>query len=559
MNKIVDEAYADLIIESGSEYAAANPENITPFIANYSILHIPIEEVDKCSIGRDFAYYNFPTLYTLQSLTSLESSGITTIQNNPNLALRGQGVLIGIIDTGIDYMHEAFIRPDGSTKIASIWDQTLNDEEPASGDIPFGREFDKEAIDIALRSENPLELVPTTDENGHGTMIAGIAAGNESLNNDFRGVVPDSELVVVKLKQAKYILREVFSVSRNAICYQETDILFATNYILSVAGLLNRPVVICIALGSNQGGHDGRGILSTYLSQIMDIPGSAVVIAAGNEGNSRRHYFGTIGRDSNYNEIELRVGEDEPGFSMEIWQSPPHRLSVDILSPAGEYISPIFPQINECRRYSFIFETTNVYINNMISEAETGDQLILIRFEYPTEGIWRFRLYNLDDLASNFNIWLPTGALISEDTYFLNSDPNITLTSPGTSLYPITITAYNHVNNSIWIDSSRGYTRIGTIKPDLAAPGVDLACPLLNNSYGRVSGTGAAAAHAAGIVAMLYEWGIVNGNYPNIYGTEIRMILIRGAVRDRQLVYPNNIWGYGIIDAYGAFMSLSSL
>lgn len=554
-NKITSEAFADLIIENNSISDNKNAENITFVNDRHSILNIPVENINKCSIGT-YPFQYFPKCYTLQSTISLEKSGVTRIQNNPNLALLGQGVLIGIIDTGIDYQHEAFLQNSGNTKIVSIWDQSINEDTLTSENILYGKEFNREMINEALSNDNPLTIVPSVDEIGHGTMIAGIIVGNESLENNFRGVVPNAELVIVKLKQAKRITKEMFAIPKEALCYQETDILLGLNYLIKIARQLEKPMVICIALGTNQGSHDNRGALNGYLSYLTDNQGFVIIIAGGNEGNSRRHYLGTINSVTKFNDFELNVGKNENGFTMEIWQNTPFRLSMDIKSPAGEYINPILPTFNDCRRISFIFETTNIYVNNLISEQETGDQLILVRFEFPTEGIWRFRITNLDGLASTFNVWLPSGELITESTYLISSNPDTTLTSPANAFYPITITAYNHMNDSIWINSSRGYTRTETIKPDLAAPGVEIVCPLVNNKYGTVSGTGAAAAHASGIAGMLQEWGIVRGKYPDLSGTEIRKILIRGAKRDPQLTYPNNIWGYGIIDVYETFNRL---
>lgn len=551
-NKMLSEEYADLIVDSD---IYMNEEGFIYINPRHSIMNVSITKLNKCNLGV-YGYHNIPKCYTLESLNSLEESGVTRIQNNPNFALKGLGLLIGIIDTGIDYQHEAFLYPDRSTKISSIWDQTRQNNMDVSENVEFGTEYNREMINLALVNENPLKIVPSTDEIGHGTMIAGIIAGNESLSNDFRGVVPNAEFVVVKLKQAKNFVRDYFGIPRDAICYQESDIMFGVKYVIEKAQQLGKPIAICIALGSSQGSHDGRGALSAYLSSYTDNPGTVIVNSAGNEGATRRHYFGTLTTERKFDEFELNVGKSEPGFSMEIWQSAPHLLTIEATSPSGDTISPIFPSRNECRRISLVFERTIVYINNIISEAKSGDQLILVRFEYPTEGIWRFRVNSIEGLASTYNVWLPSGSLISEQTYFLNSSPDITLTSPSNAPYTISITSYNHENDIIWLSSSRGYTRVNTIKPDLAAPGVNIVCPLVNNRYGKTTGTGAAAAHATGIAAMFLEWGIVRGKYPSINGTEIRQILIRGAKRDRQLIYPNNIWGYGIIDVFNSFSSL---
>lgn len=557
VNKIVSEEYADIIIEN--RLLESNVPNYEAILINsqYSMVNIPVRLIDRCSIDR-FGYQAFPFCYTAQANISLNASRITDVQRNPSLGMKGQGILIAVIDTGINYLHEAFIKQDKTTKIVSIWDQTINNLESSANEMGYGTIYNKERINAAIISEVPYDIVPTTDDTGHGTAIAGIIAGNENLSENFSGVVPDAEFIIVKLKQAKKVSKEMFCIPEDSVCYQETDLLFALNYVIRQANILRRPLSICIAVGTNQGSHDGRGILSTYLSEISNRAGIAVSIAAGNEGLARSHYYGILNPSTEMSQFELRVGKNEPGFSMELWKASPYKVSIDITTPTGEYISQIYPTIRDCRVFNFIFEPTTVWVNNIITEGTTGDQLILLRFLFPTEGIWKFRIYNLDREISDFHVWIPTTGLIAEDTYFLNPNPDTTITSPGNSVFTTTITAYNVDTDSIYNNASRGLTRIGLLKPELAAPGVDIVCPTTNsnNSYGTISGTGAAAAHAAGVNAMLLEWGILKGNNTSIDGVEIRSMLIRGANRNADQSI-NNIWGYGKIDVLGVFEALT--
>lgn len=553
-NAIVSEDYIDLLVENETLPLYSN--NPTTYITYaYTMVHLPSSLLDKCSLGT-YPYYIFPYIYTLDSTISLEKSGIQQIQLNPNFNLYGQGVLVGIVDTGIEYQHQAFLQQDKTTRIVSIWDQTIQEGGSPPDGFSFGTEYTREMINTALASDNPLSIVPSQDNNGHGTMLAGIIAGNRNISADFSGVVPDSELVVVKLKQAKIINKEMFAIPPEKLGFQETDIMLGVNYLLSVAQKLNRPLAICIALGTNLGGHDGFSTLSRFLSDVNRLPKIGVAVSAGNEGNTRRHYLGTTKVGQKTTEFELKVGKNENSFAMELWQQVPYRVSIDIRSPTGEYIAPIYPSFSDCFELNFIFESTIIWVNNYIFERQSGNQLILLRFANPQEGIWKFGVSNIENAASEFNVWLPCDHLISDDTYFLEANPDITLTSPGTATAPVTITAYDSATDGIAIFSSRGYTRINGIKPDLAAPGVDLTCPTLNNSYGSVSGTGAATAHTAGIIAMVLEWAIVSGNYPFINGYIIKQLLIRGANRSLVMPYPNNIWGYGKIDVYGLFKML---
>jgi len=557
MNKIISEDYADLIIDNGiiAQYQNENKDNMTPINRKHSMLHVPITEIEKCSIGK-YNYNFFPSCFTLASLGSLDKSRVTEIQKTPNLALFGEGVLIGLVDTGIEYQHQAFINKDKTSRIVSIWDQTINEGESNILEMGYGTEYNNKILNAALLLENPLSLAPTTDKIGHGTILAGIAAGNFNEAESFSGVTPKAEFVIVKLKEAKQITRDMFCIPSRAICYQDTDILMGIRYIVSVATRLQKPLVICIGLGTNQGGHNGLGAVSTELDALAQIPKICTVIAAGNEGISRRHYWSKIEKGEPTKEFELNVGIADTLFSMEIWPQTPYRIALDITSPTGEYSAPIYPEINECHKLSYIFESSVLWVNNEISEGDTGDQLVLVRFQATLAGIWKFRVYNIDNASTEFNVWLPSAQLITDETYFLQPNPDKTITSPGNAPKSITITSYNHQSGGIAINASRGYTPTNIIKPDLAAPGVDLTCPLIGNTYGTASGTGCATAHTAGIAAMLMEWGIVKGNYTSMNGQDIQKFLIRGATRSDDLEYPNNVWGYGKVNIYDVFQRL---
>ena len=163
----------------------------------------------------------------------------------------------------------------------------------------------------------------------------------------------------------------------------------------------------------------------------------------------------------------------------------------------------------------------------------------------------------MDKHESAFNVWLPSGPIITTNTYFLEATADITVTNPGNANHPLTVTAYNQFNDSILIEASRGFSASGLPIPDIAAPGFQLTCPLPDQAYGSATGTGAAAAHVAGIQAMIMEWAILRGNYTTITGKDVNNLLIRGAYRNNLLVYPNPIWGYGQVNVMGSFSQLS--
>ena len=555
--RIISEDYADLlVVYSVDQQFFEQFTDATVHIINniLAIVHVPVSQITESAVS-ERGYSVMPSLYGIISQASLEASGIQRIRNIPSFDLRGQGVLIGIIDTGVDYTNPIFQYADGTTRIVSIWDQTIVSEDDPEGFF-YGTEFTRDQINSALQSENPFELVATKDEIGHGTMIAGIAAGNEVPERGFSGVAPDAEFVVVKLKPAKKYLKNFFRIPLDALCYQENDILQGIVYLRDVAIRLNRPLAICIALGTSQGAHDGRGTLSNFLSLQAETIGTAVVIAAGNEGNARRHYHGIIDQRVGYDIVELSVAENENNFSMELWGSSPDIFSIDILTPSGEYVPRIDARLDETFEFSFIFESTRIVVDYQMVESQSGDQLILVRFTDPAPGIWQFRVYGRGNLSMEFDIWLPMGNFISSDTFFIRTTPYTTILSLGNARIPITTTAYNMVDDSLYLEASRGFTRIDVIKPEIAAPGVEILAPSLNHDFVRVTGTSPAAAHVTGVAAMLLEWGMVRGNYPSMNSLDMKAFMTRGARRNVNIEYPNRDWGYGILDVFNIFESI---
>lgn len=557
-NKIISEDYLELLIPNELTYLYENIYDMYPVNQRYSMILVSAEFINECSIS-DFYYSSFPSIFSMEALTPFEDTKIRSIRLNPNMNLRGQGVLVGIIDTGIDYTHRAFQKEDGTSRILSIWDQTVENTTQNS-EVAYGAVYSQEILNVALKSDDPYLIVPSVDETGHGTMLAGIVAGREDESATFTGVAPDAELIVVKLKKAKKALKKVFHIQQDKICYQESDVLNGIRYIIDMADNLRRPVVLIIGFGTSQGGHDGNGATSSYLSYISTKPGVCVAISAGNEANSQRHFHGIIQGHNLNSEINLKVGQKDKEFNLEIWHRSAYKTSIEIISPTGERIGSIFPGIKQCVKHDFVFESSTVWINNIITETETASQMILVRFLDAAEGLWKIILTTqAENKNIEYDAWLPQGDLISKDTFFLNSNPNTTITSPGNAIMPITFGAYDSNTGSISVESGRGNTRTGIMKPDLAAPGINLLAPKPGNTYEAVSGTSVAAAAGAGCAALVLEWAIIKKKYPNINGNEIKTLFIRGADQYANMVYPNELWGYGKIDLYNLFEQVARL
>ena len=558
-HRITNEDYIDLIVDyrNNPQLLERYPDAVIQIMNEiYAILYVPATLLTSRRV--DIPYAQLPNIYGLTDESSLDASGVTEIRNLPVLNLRGEGVLIAIIDTGIDYTNPVFLYPDRSTKIASIWDQTIDTPGGAPFDTEFGTEYSCEQINEALRSQTPTDIVPSMDTVGHGTMMAAIASGNEVDEEKFSGVAPASELIIVKMRQAKRALAEYNGIPENVIGFQENTIMWAVQYASLKSKEMGRPLVICLGCGSSQNGHDGRSLLSQFTNIVASFPNRVITTPAGNEGNTGRHFYGVIDPSIGNTTVELNVGENEKNFNMELWGSTPGIYSVDLLSPSGEYIPRIPASLRVSRVITFIFEPTTVNVDYYTVETQAGDQLIQFRFRNVTPGIWRFTVYGQGDLTSSFHIWLPMGDFITTDTYFIQPNIYTTVLAPGTASAPITVTAYNPLNNNLYVNSGRGYTRTFTIKPELAAPGVNYIAPTLEQTFTTYTGTSVATAHMAGIASLLLEWGSVRGNQPGLDSIAVKNYLIRGAKRRSSLTYPNRDWGYGIVDIFNTFDILRS-
>jgi subtilisin family serine protease len=335
-------------------------------------------------------------------------------------------------------------------------------------------------------------------------------------------------------------------------CFQETDLLFGVAYLLQKARELNMPMVIYFGVGTNQGSHTGSNALCKYIDYYANLDGVNFVTAAGNETNRGHHVYYSFEEDVSYKDIELRVAEGETGFSMEIWVNGAGFFSVALVSPGGEFTGKIPVDGTSCHVSNLVLERVRICTSYHVVEPYSLRRLILIRFYTLVPGNWTVRVYNDNRQPGNFHIWLPMHGFVHDDTRFLAPTPEVVICDPGNGASLLTVGAYNHFTGGIYLYSSRGYAADGKIKPDVASAGVDITAPDLYGGYADVTGTSVAAAHVAGMSALLWEWGVVEGFSPSIRGGDIRRLLIMGAKRSGFL-YPNREFGYGIADIFGAF------
>lgn len=564
--KILSNEYADLIVDFMPPAGSVFPKDVVDYctlgVDTYFLVYVDRKQISPFSEDLS-AYGNTPNLYGLMQSEfdpiSLISSGILKMQKPP-LSLTGKGVILAFIDTGINYTLDVFKDSNGNSRILSLWDQ-----EDSSGSAPegflYGSEYSRKEINIALKDENPYSVIPSKDSIGHGTSIASVAAGSRiDEGNTFLGAAPDSDLVVVKLKQCKSYLREYYLIPEQVPAYEENDIMLGIKYAESFGITFQRPVVICLGIGTNQGNHAGTSPLARYINKIAMKRSRAVVVTGGNEGNTAHHFAGKleIGNNTmfNYEDVEIRVDSRTKGFVVELWGMIPDVFNVSIRSPGGETVVPTrVPNKIGGEVYTFVYENTKITLNSNLVEQRTGEELIVMRFEAPTEGIWNIRVFPQGEVHhGTFHMWLPIRQFLSGDTYFLKSNPYITLTEPSYAHAVLTVSAYNDLNNSFYQESGKGFSYDYEIKPELAAPGVNVS-----TIYGPMTGGSLSAAITAGAVAQFLQWAVVEENRVLVENMEIKSYFILGASRMRDIQYPNEEWGFGRLNVAGTFDAIAGV
>ena len=477
------------------------------------------------------------------------ASGINFIEDNPYINLNGKDVLIGILDSGIDYLHPDFINEDNTSKIVSIWDQESEVKSPPEGMI-FGSEFTRDDINQAI-SNNDDTL--TKDNIGTGTIAAGIAVGNGRVNELYKGVALGSELIVVKLRQYEGTFKE------GRINYINTDFLAGIKYILDIAKKEDKYLIINLTLGQRP----RSLILTTLLDTFSEIRGNGVFVVsgAGNEGNTDGHYEGSLQGVDTFQDVILEVGEQK-NLDITIALNDPGRVGVEVISPSGEISYKVeYAPDNEQYEGEYNLEDSPYEIRLIYPWLLSGNEELLIRIIDIKPGIWTIRLYPEIIITGEVDIYLPNKNLIAEDTRFLDPNSYSTITFYGGTESVITIGAYNDKTNSMWIGSSRGPLKgRELIKPDIVAPGVDIIGPYMNNNYAKATGTGVSSSLACGVMALIIEYINNQGTYASraLYTRVLKTYLMLGATKNTIYSYPNDTQGYGVLDLQRTIESIAN-
>lgn len=537
---------------------------VTLLMNGYAVVLVREDRINDLAGLGGVEFIEKPKNLYFQVENGRNTSCINPVQNPP-FSLSGRGVLTGIVDSGIDLAHPDFRNEDGTTRVLALWDQTIPGNPPSG--YSRGSEYTAEEINRILMPQ-PMEsgggtesgeperaggvgqgqaapdrILPGRDISGHGTAVAGIAAGNGrgSEGRRFRGVAPESSLIVVKMGQA-----------REGGFPRTTELMEGVDYIIRKAQEMRMPVAVNISFGNTYGSHDGTSLLERYLDAAADTWKNVISVGSGNEGNTAGHVSGKM-REGEETEIQLAVQAREPGMNVQIWKSYVDEAAVSIISPSGETAGPLRETAGARR---FLVGQTELLVYYGEPKPYSVRQEIYISFlpmgSYVDRGVWRIRLTPGRIVDGSYQMWLPAQSALNVGTAFLEPDSSSTATIPSTAGRVITVGAYDALTFAYADFSGRGaagrYEGSGVPKPDLAAPGVRVQAPAAAGGYGAFTGTSFAAPFVTGSAALLMEWGIVQGNDPYLYGEKVKAYLRRGA---RQLPgyesFPNPQIGYGIL------------
>ena len=512
--------------------------SVTWLSGGYGVVRGTKEAIDALSQNPFIEYIEKPKRLYFATEQGKLASCMEPLQSGFGFSLFGQGILIAVLDSGIDYTHPEFRNPDGSTRILAVWDQTGNGNPPEGFEL--GTEYSREEMNEALRNiDNAEAQLSIRDLSGHGTAVAAIAAGNN-------GVAPQAQLLIVKLGTPA---PDSFP--------KTTELMMAVEYAYRKALEVQMPLVINLSFGTVYGPHNGTGLLETYLDEMMGRWKSVIVAGTGNEGNAAGHTAVTL-QEGVQTEIQFGVAAGEAGLNVQLWKNYTDQFDIYLRAPDGTQIGPLYENLGP-QRYRIGQTNLLIYYGKpspfMISQEIFFDFIPVNA--YVTAGVWRIILEPRRLTAGNVDLWLPSAGTLNPATRFYRPTADNTLTVPSSAGKIIAVGAYDSRSRIYAPFSGRGnppgrppLPALSQIRPDLVAPGVDIQTAAVGGDYTSVTGTSFATPFVSGAAAMLMQWGIIDGNDPYLYGEKVRAYLQRGAQRlpgYRQ--WPNNIVGYGALCA----------
>lgn len=437
--------------------------------------------------------------------------------------LYGDGVCVGIIDSGLNIQNREFVNANGS-RLVAYWNQN----EKYSSDTPnryrLGHIYDRDGVKKAYEDGESIGGGYST----HGTEITSIAAGT------YTGIASQSDIIMVEQ-----------SLERNMP--DTISIMMGLDYLVRYSIDNSQPMVINLSYGNNFGAHDGSSMLELYIDTVSVMGRISVVTGTGNDGSRELHTSGMLGNVS-FADIDVAVSGGVNNFGLQIWKSYVDSFDVILYSPSYDMVA----YLTEGQMVSgAVAGVTRIYGIFQDPSPLNIKQLIYIFFQSRKkieQGVWHVRLMPKSIVNGIYNAYLPSPSYITGRVAFENSSAFGTLTIPATSGNVISVAAYDQNTGAMASFSGRGFTADNMVKPDIAAPGVGVTVSTGEGMYALADGTSISAAFVSGSAALLMEWGIVRGNDSFMYGEKLKAQLIRGARQpDKFGKYPNRYIGWGTL------------
>ena len=479
--------------------------------------------------------------------TITDAAGTNYIETNPYINLSGKGILIAVIDSGVNYLHKDLINGDNTSKILYLWDQESDKKNPPEGMI-FGSEYTREEINQAIL-ENDSSL--SEDKIGTGTAVCGILVGQGNINRNYRGIAPDADLIVVKVRSQNGYYYP------GKVSYTVSDFLAAITYVLNIARKELRPIIINLTLGTKSDIRVEASILETY--QSLERSGVVIISGAGNEGNTDIHYSNNIKGENAYIDVLFQSGENN-NLDITLSGTGPDKISIQIISPSGDVSqNVIYSPDDQIYTGQFYIEKTFYRIVNRFPWLETGEQALEINLRDIKPGVWTLRFRPEFIINGNFDVYLPNKNIISADTRFLDSKSTGTITQMALSRRVMTIGCYNGKTNSLWIGSSKGSYDNYKIMPDIIAPGVDIISTYIDGEYITSTGSGVSSSVVCGVMALIMEYLERESRVPklSLFTEALRTYLMLGSSREEIYSYPNISQGYGVLNLRNTFRQIA--
>ena len=573
--------YGCVIYTKEPDFLVRNGIEVQSILPNFVTALVSIDELKMLEKSNEVKFIESPDSVELNNDIAVASSGASLLHAGAinNTSYKGKGIIVGVYDSGIDWKHPDFRDPVDQTKsrILSIWDQTITatGTEVTPAGFTYGVEYTQAQINDEIDG-TPASFVREADTNGHGTHVAGTAAGNGMAlaTRKHSGMAPEADIVIVKGGNGSF---------------PTTNTVDALTYFTNIANLYNRPVVVNMSIGGQFGPHDGTRPHEVAVDNFTNSgTGRVVVISAGNDNGNNTHKRDILNPAASAT-TSFVVPTNTTAtdfFSYRLYVNDATDVTAVATAPGGENVTANAGQSNNLNVIGGAF-TLN--LSNMI-DAANGDRYVEIYLQRngtnttDVAGTWTLNITNNGAANITTDGWLYYRNAAVSTTSLTGGDSISLVGSPGNANNAITAASYvgrlgwfstntgtsggyittGATQDGISTFSANGPRRDGVQKPDIAASGQNMISAMSTGTlaatstdnidgtyYRKNQGTSMSAPVVTGAVALLLQV------KPSLTFAEIKTAIRNNAQTDVSTgAVPNTVWGYGKLDVYKAAGSI---